>query len=381
MDFQKRDWAIELAEKHSSTLDPKRPQTTYKIKYVSTYVEKWLYVMAHNNPPAINFIDCMCNAGIYRDGDIGTSMLVLELFIKVAKAHENIKFNLFLNDKNKDRLDIIQEIINKFHTTKLKNLAIHIENKDVNDYLSDTNYFSGNCKSFGSATLLFVDPYDFGTVKKQSLIAFLKEYYCELFFNLFTSDFIRNSKDEQNNKKIIECWGNEVAQIKTNDEFVNYIRNELKVGNIKNTFAYAFRIMTNAEIYQILFFTPHIRGLEKIKEAYWDIFKGKEVHRNEQENTSGQVQVSFFTEQDDEKNRLEQRSKSARNLLLTQFKNIEDDYSVFATYLLENTMLTKDHLLKNVFKPLISEGKIIKRNITSKQNFTNDKYFIKGIKQ
>ena len=66
-------------------LDEKKPQTTYKIEYVSKYVEKWLFVMSNvNEVKNINFIDCMCNAGLYKDGDKGTAIKVLELFNEFA---------------------------------------------------------------------------------------------------------------------------------------------------------------------------------------------------------------------------------------------------------------------------------------------------------
>ena len=52
-------------------LDEKKPQTTYKIEYVSKYVEKWLCIMSNvDEVKNINFIDCMCNAGIQHNKDI-----------------------------------------------------------------------------------------------------------------------------------------------------------------------------------------------------------------------------------------------------------------------------------------------------------------------
>ena len=35
----------------------------------------------------INFVDCMCNAGVYKDGEKGTAIRVLELFNKFALEH------------------------------------------------------------------------------------------------------------------------------------------------------------------------------------------------------------------------------------------------------------------------------------------------------
>ena len=64
---------VEISRKYSKFLDDKKQQTTYKIDYVSEYVKNWLYVMATSEKVhTLNFIDCMSNAGIYKDGDLGT---------------------------------------------------------------------------------------------------------------------------------------------------------------------------------------------------------------------------------------------------------------------------------------------------------------------
>lgn len=104
--------AIEnILKEYSECLDDKKMQTSYKIQYVSNYVKKWLYVVV--NVPEnkkINFIDAMCNAGIYKDGDFGTAIKVLELFNEVAVFHPDKVFNLILNDKSEERLEIIKKL-------------------------------------------------------------------------------------------------------------------------------------------------------------------------------------------------------------------------------------------------------------------------------
>ena len=123
-------------------LDEKKPQTTYKIEYVSKYVEKWLFVMSNvNEVKNINFIDCMCNAGLYKDGDKGTAIKVLELFNEFALQHTDKTFNLILNDISPDRLRIITTIINDYVGVKASNINIVTRNMDVNAFLSDEDFF------------------------------------------------------------------------------------------------------------------------------------------------------------------------------------------------------------------------------------------------
>jgi len=47
-------------------LDEKKQQTDYKIKYIVEYVKLWILVnVSRSNVTDLNFVDCMCNAGIY----------------------------------------------------------------------------------------------------------------------------------------------------------------------------------------------------------------------------------------------------------------------------------------------------------------------------
>ena len=91
---------VELLNIDISHLDKKKQQTDYKIKYVSEYIRLWAIISAERvDVKDINFIDCMCNAGIYMDGDCCTAMEVLNVFIEIANKHKNKNFNLYLVSK------------------------------------------------------------------------------------------------------------------------------------------------------------------------------------------------------------------------------------------------------------------------------------------
>ena len=190
----------EFIIKNKNLLDDKKEQTTYKIKYVSQYVENWLYVVTNiDQVKNINFIDCMCNAGVYSDGETGTSIKVLEYFNEFAPQHPDKDFYLILNDINADRIKIILDVINNVGIGS-SNIHIVTNNADVNDFLLNDAFFKKyfNCFPNRSSNVVFVDPYNFCTVKISSLEHFLSRTYCELIFNVFTNDYVRN----QDKKKI-----------------------------------------------------------------------------------------------------------------------------------------------------------------------------------
>lgn len=360
---------------NAELLDEKKSQTTYKIEYVSKYIQKWLFVMSNvDEVKNINFIDCMCNAGIYTDGGKGTAIKVLELFNEFALLHTDKTFNLILNDVSSERLRIITTIINDFVGVKAKNINIITRNMDVNDFLEDERFFYKyfNCYPKRSSNLVFVDPYNFCTVKISVLEKFLSKAYCELIFNIFTSDFVRN----QDKGKMKKFCAEENISCTSKEDMVRQIASKLKVGHIKYSFSYEFKTLKNMELYQIMFFTPNIRGLEKLKEALWDTFKGKEFHRNETQQAF--TQMSFFTEDDEKDWRLASHSAIAKDLLLNHLSNDEEiEYVAIESFIIENTMLNGNQILEHVLKPLIENGKVKKLGYVERSsNYKNDKYIV-----
>jgi three-Cys-motif partner protein len=365
----KKEWIAEL-EIHEAILEEKKQQTDYKIQYVSSYVDKWIKVQVNRpNICNINFIDCMCNAGIYKDGDLATSMLVLQVFIREAKVYPQKQFHLFLNDIDENKVKSIRMIGHKIcDDAKIKNVHVQLSKSDVNSYLDDTTF--GGCLGGNSATILFVDPYDFGTVKINSLSTFIQRHYCEVVFNFFTSDYVRNKIDA----RIKECIGR--AVINDKEELVAFIRDQIKVGKIRFVFSYSFKTQTNTELYQILYATPHAKGLKLLKNALWDTFKGREFHRNVAVIPE---QISLFSAKTEREMAVEHYSIEAQELLMERFAGQALTYTEMEIYIIENTMLEDSKIIKHVIRPLIEKSKIIKSGIPKiKNNYKDDTYIIGG---
>lgn len=364
----------EFISENINLLDDKKEQTTYKIKYVSHYIENWLYVMTNiDQVKNINFIDCMCNAGVYADGETGTSIKVLEYFNEFAPKHPDKEFHLILNDINTDRIKVISDLINNHVRVSASNIHVIMHNEDVNSFLLNDTFFDKyfNCYPNRSSNVIFVDPYNFCTVKISSLEHFLSKAYCELIFNVFTNDFVRN-KDKSKMQLFCE---EENIPLCSKAEMIDIITKRLKIGYIRYSFSYEFKISTNTELYQIMFFTPNIRGLEKLKESLWDTFDGKEFHRNRSE--SGETQLTLFSEKDEKDWRLGSYSSSAKDLLLDKYSGQVMDYISIEEFIIENTMLNGNHVISNVLKPLIQEGKIKKLgHVQRASNYKKDQYSI-----
>lgn len=261
-------------------------------------------------------------------------------------------------------------------------LRILIDNKDVNDYILDLlkkeQYFNYNAGAF---TLLFLDPYNFGTIKLKNVMLFLKKYYSELMYNFFSSDIKRNAKNEMaidKKQEIIESmkglkgYNNELDSNKIKQIIIKNITET----NKRNCFTYQFKISTNVEIYNIIYASQKTEGIKKLKETLWDVFKGDyNNYRLLKEENSSTEQITFFDDKFIERDNLNLYSKEAIDMLKEEYCGQEVLYNEIEEFLICNTLLKATHIIDNVLKPMIKEGSITKRNIRGNRNYKDDKYF------
>jgi len=360
----------EILSKEESYLTNKALHTKYKIQYVSEYAKNWVYVASGNNATNINFIDCMCNAGIYQDGDFCSAIEVLKIFRDCAYKYPHKTYNLFLNDYDANKIRIIKEVCSSLYSSYPQNLHIYFHNEDVNVYLDNIKKTHGGAFIFPSMTILYVDPYSFHTVKISAIENFIKTTYCELLFNLFTSDFNRNKVDSG----IKEVLGGDY-KIKDTNELLEHIVGRLKIGKMKHFLSYPFRQQKNVELYQILFASPNDKGLDKLKDALWKIFNGSEFYKTDLAKERGQL--SFFSEEDTQEMAAKRYAQECIYNIGSTFSGKEVSYDVIERYVLERSLLKSSQIITYIIKPMLTEGMVIKRNLASKNNYKKDNYIFK----
>lgn len=136
---------------------------------------------------------------------------------------------------------------------------------------------------------------------------------------------------------------------------------------MKLAFSFAFRNKMNAELYQIIFVTPSPKGLEKLKDALWEVFHGAQYHRNPR--LPAGVQTSLFSESEFEDSVAAEYSYDARADLVEAFSGQNNvPFTKIETFVLEETMLKASHVLTYVLKPLIETGQVKKDGTTKRSN-------------
>lgn len=368
-----------ISKENEKYLDEAKLHTQYKIKYIKDYVRRWLNVAVNYRQKNIVFIDSMCNAGIYKNGIKGTCIEIIELFIEYAKENQSKQFYVFLNDYDKDKIRVLNELISNYNMPN--NLKINIKDKDVVEYLSlliEKNTFSNSC-----FTLLYTDPYNFGIPNLLTTIkTFIDKFYCELLFNYFSSDVTRNKNNISAKNKMSKIK-NELSSVITdinidddkNKEILNKLISTYKnTKNIKYSFAYRFNNTNNTELYYIIFFTPNKRGLELIKESIWEVFNGEESFKKQIDIDKSQLKL-FDT---DELLISTYSGPMKESIIKLALDKGELSYEDIETYVLENSLLKDSHIIKPIINPLLETG--ILEKITPdgvrKNNYKESKYKI-----
>ena len=107
---------------NTKALTDKKQQTDYKIKYVTVYVRQWVIISSKRTDISeIVFIDSMCNAGVYYDGDLATCIEVMHIFTEAAEQHPTKTYILRLNDIDAEKISILKTVI-----TKIRSEGAHV---------------------------------------------------------------------------------------------------------------------------------------------------------------------------------------------------------------------------------------------------------------
>lgn len=361
-------------------LDSKELHTRKKVELLQEYMNRYIQVQANhlkgnNGTNYIDFIDAMCNAGIYDDGDFCTSMEVLKVFIENVEKYPHVEFSIFLNDIDKGRIActewLYKRIIEENGRESMSRIHAHFSCMDVNKYLSDNPQIPMSSKS--RAQVIWLDPYNFGTIRIGNILKFLNNRYCELFYNVFTSDFQRNYITGNIPAERVEVDVNSISNAEGLMQWIQGILKETE--KMKYCFAYSFQNLKNVEMYEILFATPNIAGLKKFKETLFTVFEGHPIHSNRTQYSD--LQPSLFGDDEEKRMYAEEAGKQAIDIFFEKFRNIEMSYKEIESFLLESTMLTDFHVIKYFLEPLIEEKRIEKENrVKCRRNYKKDYYKI-----
>lgn len=358
--------------------------TSKKIQYVARYVDEWLYVIEQVSGH-IFFIDAMCNAGLYENNFLSTCLEVLNVFIRHAQIHRDRNYYLFCNDYDKKKIKTLTTLkdymLPILKSKDINNIYMYVECSDASKYIRKLNYMLKPYRGVKSSTLLYVDPYNMLTEELgKAILDFSNNVYSEILVNFFSSDIVRNINNQAaiNKSEEIHRFIKRFCDIEDDTSDENKIRkafiDKMLSSNYLNYYHdFIMKNSTNITLYHLIFFTPNLKGLEKIKDTTYKLFK---TYRDFDPKRS----LKFYTIDLFGKSPEDYACDEAMEIMLQharlsqkreyQFKEIEE-------ILLQESVIPAGLIIKGVLSPLIKQGKVEKVNLKSKRNFKEDNYLFK----
>ncbi len=246
-----------------------------KLEFLENYLDKYLKILILDKyTNEINIFDLFCGIGIYQeDNSKGSPVIIADLLKHNHHIYNSsTKLNLFINDKDKNKIDFVSNYIkanyNEFGFYYYSLNAIDIIKKIGKIKFKDTT------KNF-----IFIDPHGYKDIYKKDIFNLLSIGKTEILLFLpvyHMYRFLKPTQEDKQNpsykhiKRIMDEFelNYDVSNI---DEYIERITQSLTFNG--NFFVTNFKLKKDgsANTYALFFITQHIKGLEKAIEAKWKI--------------------------------------------------------------------------------------------------------------
>ena len=331
----------------------------------------------------------MSNAGIYENDHFSTSIEVLNVFVRFARRHPDKQFYLISNDYDQHKVGTMNEIF-KIFDDRLKqegitNVHQEMHGQDACDFLAkiQKSYHFEYVKGVNKSVLLYVDPYNFITEKLVYAVKqFIRVVYCELLLNFYYNDYIRNVnnprclKHQAEIKELIQKFcGFEEDDHPIEPEKLRDCFAKRMMANTKMEYKYSINMKNekNVPLYYLIYFTPNIKGLRKVKDATWEIIGHHDeycVSRKER----CKDELNLFNETPEDEAFAIALDKVSPLILDEVGK--EKSFCDIEVICLENSFMKESHILERVVKPYIRDKKKKKAGYVRCSNYKEDKYVV-----
>ncbi len=287
------------------------PHSRAKVAFYREYLTRFLSIMSVcKYCETVNIFDIFCGQGIYDDGGHGSPIQAMETIQMIRKDHpSNTKFNLYLNDKVTKYVTGVKEYIKNNFSDDL--CSVKYLNAPAANIFAKLQT-SLNRTPAESKNLIFIDPYGYKEIHKQTLLDLLNNKRTEILLFLpisFMHRFTHYAFDSRasNSVKPLKAF---ISEFFPEDHPVRgempmdvklYIKELAKAfsfdGKYKTTSYFIQRDSKN--YFAVFFMTSNWLGLERAIDSIWaldnDFGQGFWLDK-ENKNELSLFEESFFIE-------------------------------------------------------------------------------------
>lgn len=273
-------------KKAKTAKDVMLPHSRAKVAFYREYLTRFLSIMSVSKYcEKVNIFDVFCGRGVYADGGHGSPIQAMETIQRVRHDHpSNTEIRLYLNDLVKNNVEGVKEYIkNHFSddlcSVKYLNAPAASLFSQLPTYLRQTSPDSKN--------LLFIDPYGYKEIHKQTLYELLSNRRTEILLFLpisFMHRFTHYAFDGSANntakplKEFISEFFDEDHPVRGNQpmDVKQYIKELTKAFSFGGKFlTTSYFIQRDCKNYFAVFYmTSNWLGLERAVDSMWALDNG-----------------------------------------------------------------------------------------------------------
>jgi len=258
------------------------PHTLVKHEILRGYLQAWYPIMAHRGFRRVIVIDGFAGPGRYDDGKLGSPLLMLSLLIdrKDFRRLAGTQFVFCFVESRKDRFDRLEQEIKAFqeaHQPWPENVKIVTRS---GPFVETAEWIAGRYRGTGKRmdpTFAFIDPFGIKGLPLKLLADLLEHPGCELFVNFMINPASRFAPSNQIDPVLDELYGcRDYTQAEglTGAERISFLRGLYaeqlrKVAGFPYVQSFGMRNRTGNILYDLVFATRSVTGLEKMKAAMW----------------------------------------------------------------------------------------------------------------
>lgn len=257
-----------------------------KVEFYEKYLERYLPIMSYTKfVNKIYIYDVFCGRGVYANGGEGSPVRALRSIVGAKKKYpSNTEFILCLNDNDRNNIDLVKNYIGREVPDYEQYCDVRFASVDAEGLLDSMAVWLSKTKS-NERNLLFVDPYGYKTIHKDTIEKLMSNGKTEIILFLPVS-FMHRFKDYAFDPEASEC----VAPLRRfTEEFfpeghpMRSSEGEMDVheyiGNLKEAFSYSGKYYTasyqiereKGTYFALFFMTSNLLGFEKILEVKWKL--------------------------------------------------------------------------------------------------------------
>jgi len=254
-----------------------------KVEFYEKYLSRYLRILCLSKfIKQINIYDVFCGKGIYDDGGKGSPVVAFDVIKQLRNENNSFvetNISLIVNDKSKECVERVKNYIDINNQSFCSN---RYYNYDV-EQMFDTVQQEVSKKVSDTRNLIFIDPYGYKTIKKETLYKLMENGRTEIILFLpishmhrFTQKAIQDEDTSQYAplKQFVNSFFDESHRMINEKvdvmEYIQFISEALKFQNkFYTTSYYLERDATNH--FALFFMSSHIFGFEKILEVKWTL--------------------------------------------------------------------------------------------------------------